>query len=622
MMMTTNESAEPGTAAALSAALRIAVLVKQVPKFEQMELGSDGRLRRDDCELELNPYCRRAVSKAVEVAAERAGSCTVFTLGPPSAEDCLREAVAWGADEGVLVTDPAFAGSDTLATARAMAAAVRQCGPFDLVLVGRNSVDADTGQVGPEVAQLLGLPFLGGVREITLGEDATLSARCEYDDGFADAQVGLPAVISAAERLCAPAKRPPELRAQVPAERIRTLTAADLGDGPWGQDGSPTHVGAVRTHDIARQRSVLTGSPAEQVSQAVTVLWERGALAACSEGASGEAVPDGWDRGHRCVAVLCEPGRDREARELLGTAAKTAAAIGGRVVAVTHDGLPSTTLATWGADQLVRISGSVEEDVAAVVAGWAEQTEPWAILAAATMWGREVSGRIAARLGAGLTGDAVELGVDGGRLVGWKPAFGGRMVAAITADSPVQMATVRPGVLASLEPRPASRIVSYDLTGEPTSRVRLLRSVRDDDVEALLVASAVIGVGTGVSPEEYALLDPLREALGAELAATRKVTDKGWQPRARQVGLTGRSIAPPLYVCIGASGKYNHMVGVRRAGTVLAINPDADAPVVEHSDVVITADWREAVPLLVQALRTGQAQVRDESNALARAGAL
>ena len=129
-----------------------------------MTLGDDGRLVREGIELEMNAYCRRAVSKGVEWARESGGSCTVFTLGPPSAEDVLREAIAWGADRGVHLCDPAFGGSDTLATARALAAALRREGGFDLVLVGRNSLDGDTGQVGPEVAQLAGLPFAAGVR--------------------------------------------------------------------------------------------------------------------------------------------------------------------------------------------------------------------------------------------------------------------------------------------------------------------------------------------------------------------------------------------------------------------------------------------------------------------------
>src|SRR2546428_14119746 len=91
--------------------MRIAVLVKQVPKFDAMELGPDGRLVREGLELEMNPYCRRAVSQGVALAQATAGSCTVFTLGPPAAEDSLREAVAWGATDGVLISGPAFAGS-------------------------------------------------------------------------------------------------------------------------------------------------------------------------------------------------------------------------------------------------------------------------------------------------------------------------------------------------------------------------------------------------------------------------------------------------------------------------------------------------------------------------------
>jgi electron transfer flavoprotein alpha subunit len=112
----------------------------------------------------------------------------------------------------------------------------------------------------------------------------------------------------------------------------------------------------------------------------------------------------------------------------------------------------------------------------------------------------------------------------------------------------------------------------------------------------------VVGVGRGVDPADYGALDALRLALGAELGATRKVTDEGWLPRSRQVGITGRSIAPRLYVSIGASGKFNHVVGVRAAGTVLAINPDPSAPVFDAADVGIVGAWRDAVPLLVEAL--------------------
>src|SRR3954454_11214647 len=242
-----------------------------------MELGADGRLKREGLDLEMNPYCRSAVAQAVELAQMLAGdhSVTFVTLGPPSAEDVLREALAWAIErhvnaEGVLVSDPAFAGSDTLATARALAAALEHVGPFDLVLVGRNSVDADTGQVGPELAELLDLPFLTGIRHLNV--DATtgiVNARCEHDDGWVQAETDLPTVLSTAERLIDPCKVDPPGREAVPASLLRTLRADELGAGPWGQAGSPTTVGAVGVHEVTRQCAVMSGSVDEQVRAAV-----------------------------------------------------------------------------------------------------------------------------------------------------------------------------------------------------------------------------------------------------------------------------------------------------------------------------------------------------------------
>ena len=145
--------------------------------------------------------------------------------------------------------------------------------------------------------------------------------------------------------------------------------------------------------------------------------------------------------------------------------------------------------------------------------------------------------------------------------------------------------------------RPADRDV--DRHHCAPGRVRITSSSRDDDVEVLATAPRVVCVGAGVPPDDYADLQPLLDVLGAELAATRKVTDKGWQPRARQVGITGRSIAPRLYVAIGLSGKFNHAVGVRAAGTVLAINSDRDAPIWDHADIGIVGEWRDVVPRLI-----------------------
>jgi electron transfer flavoprotein alpha subunit len=581
--------------------LAIAALVKQIPMFEAMELGPDGRLVRDGLELEMNAYCRRAVAQAVELAQEHRGTVTVITLGPPSATDTLREAIAWGLARnvditGVLLTDPAFAGSDTLATARALAALIEREGPFDLILAGRNSVDADTGQVGPELAALLDLPFATGVRHLSLDE-RTLHLRCEHDDGWVQAQVDLPAMLSTAERLIDPCKVEPEGRAEVPAGLITICRAPDVGAGPWGQAASPTRVGRVRIIESERLRHLEPDAPVpEQVRRAIEIVVARGALdPALDHAADLGLVPAANASARRIIGVLVEPDRRAATRELLGAAAS----LGARVVALVIEPPDAAELGSWGADEVVHLRGAaVEEDVAIGCASWVQDVEPWAVLAPSTVWGREVASRVAATIGAGLTGDAVGLELEDGRLIAWKPAFGGQLVAAIHTDSPTQMATVRAGMLPELTPRVHRANVS-ELAVTPRNRIHVLARTRDDDLDLLAEASVVIGVGQGVAPEEYSRLDPLREALGAELAATRKVTDRGWLPRARQIGITGRSIAPRLYVVFGASGKFNHMVGVRAARTVLAVNTDPEALVFEVADVGIVGDWREVVPLLV-----------------------
>ena len=248
------------------------------------------------------------------------------------------------------------------------------------------------------------------------------------------------------------------------------------------------------------------------------------------------------------------------------------------------------------------------EDVADALAALVRETAPWAVLAPSTAFGREVTARAAAATHSGLVGDAIALVARDGVLVAAKPAFAGALVADITCRSATQMVTVRPGVLPAPPPRPQRDVPVLTRTTGTRGRVRVLADRRDDDVETLARAQVVIGVGTGVTPEEYEELSPLAAVLGAELAATRKVTDRGWAPRSRQVGITGRSIAPRLYVAIGLSGKFNHMVGVRAAGTILAINADRDAPVFEHCDVGIVGDWHQVVPQLHEALRRAAPQ--------------
>ena len=583
--------------------LRIAVLVKQIPAPAQLRM-EDGRAVRAGVDLEVNAYCRRANAKAVELAGPD-GETVVFTMGPPPADDALREMIACGAHRGVHLCDPAFAGSDTLATARALAAAVTAEGPFDLVLAGLNSLDADTGQVPAETAELLGLPFEAGVHHLEL-DGREFTARLETDDGYRTVSGRLPAMLSTAERLCDPSKAPPEQREQVPAERIRRVGLAELGlrADQVGAAGSPTSVGAVRHRSADR-----LGLRAETVTEAVDRLTELGAFAGGAAGDSPVVAssPDGEgsDDGSTRPEVWCfftEPGTGVE---LLGEAAELARRISGTVTAVSPDPIPAG-LGSLGADRVLAVAGAGEpEEWAGALDAAVGAARPWALLVEGTRTGRVVASIVAARRGWGLTGDAIglEVGADQ-RLVAWKPAFGGQLEAPILTSSPVQMATVRPGVLARRRPRSAADPRPTVIEPPAPARIRTESVTRsDDDPGELNRARAVVAVGVGVAPDGYPVIDELRAALGgAAIGATRRVTDRGWLPRSRQIGVTGHSVAPRLLIAVGSSGRFNHTVGIGNAGVLMAINSDPAAEIFDQVDVGLVGEWQQLVPELTAEL--------------------
>jgi electron transfer flavoprotein alpha subunit len=180
------------------------------------------------------------------------------------------------------------------------------------------------------------------------------------------------------------------------------------------------------------------------------------------------------------IAVLVEPDRSDVAHGLLGAAAGIATAIDGKVIAVTT--VPPEMhgeAGAWGADAIVVLDGQlVAEDVARGVADWVRSAAPWAVLAPSTAWGREVAGRVAAHLGAGLAGNVDALSVDGDRLVAWKRTDEGRAVAEVVSSSAVQLATVRPDALLTAEPREVAEVPTETLRVQPRGRVRVVSRTR------------------------------------------------------------------------------------------------------------------------------------------------
>lgn len=602
---------------------KIAVCIKQIPLIEDANFDPTTRTIRRDGVNVISAFDLRAISIAVELKRCFDAETTVVTMGPPQARAALVEALAAGIDRAVHLEDRAFAGSDTLATARALALWLKREG-FDLILLGKYSLDAETGQVGPEIAEMLGIAQITGVRKLDI-DGATIRAERETDEGFDEIECRMPALLTCAERLAQPIKIKPADAEQAASRPIEVIRAADLDSDPgrFGFPGSPTWVQEVRVREKTPPvavRLIDASDPARAAGDIVKALDRLGALtpsaklrrpvtAAVRRASSGKDV---W--------VACETNLKgevtRASLELLSRGSELADKLGGAMAAIVigremrrHADL----LTSYGADQILlldhpELDSYAPETTAAAMAEAVSDRKPWGLLIPASERGRDWAPRLAARLGLGLTGDAIALELDAQkRMVAIKPAFGGNIVAPILCRTYPQMVTVRPGVLELGAPATSRRAGLLALRPEiapALSRRLRTHSILDESLAPLEGADVIVGVGMGVgSAAGVEIVKELARVLGAGLCATRRVTDAGWVPRQLQVGLTGKAIDPRLYIAVGIRGAPNHTVGTRRAKTVVAINNDPAAAIFEHAALGVVTDWATIIPALTEALR-------------------
>ena len=225
--------------------MNIVVCIKQVPGSTQVKINPDtGTLMRDSVDAVVNPFDEYAIEEALRIKEKVGGTIKVLTMGPPQATDALRSAIAMGADEGILVSDRAFAGSDTWATSYTLAKAIESIKDVDLIICGKQAIDGDTAQVGPGVAEMLDLPFVAWVRKIESISDKSIKVERLMEDGFDIVEMPLPGLITVVKEINEP--RMASLRGKMKAKKavIQTISAADLQaeDTCIGLKGSPTQV--------------------------------------------------------------------------------------------------------------------------------------------------------------------------------------------------------------------------------------------------------------------------------------------------------------------------------------------------------------------------------------------
>ena len=259
--------------------MNIVVCLKQVPGTTEVKIDpSTNTLVRQGIENIINPFDTYAVEEAVRLKEKFGGKVTVLTMGPPQADAALREAVSLGADEAVLLSDRAFAGADTWATAYTLSRAVVKLKDFDLVICGRQTIDGDTGQVGPELAEMLDIPFIAYVSKIEEIKEKYLRVRRMVEEGHEVIETSLPAVITVAKEINIP--HLPSLRGIMKSKNVKVETwgVSELSVDPSmvGLAGSSTQVVKIFFPQRVHQAEILSGTVQQQVDTLVARLKKAG----------------------------------------------------------------------------------------------------------------------------------------------------------------------------------------------------------------------------------------------------------------------------------------------------------------------------------------------------------
>ena len=597
--------------------MEIAVLLKAVPRSESIRFDPTRRtVAREGAELVVNPFDQRALRVGLELrrAEDR---LTVFTLGPPPARPLLREALALGADRAEHLSDEAFAGSDVLATSAVLAAALRLSRP-GLVVAGARTSDSDTGLVGPEVAARLGIPVLTCARSLVRRDGPPrVEATVDTASGWATCTTALPAVVTVGEKIAKPLQLDPGRFARTAEASVHEVRAAELGlaAAEVGSFGSPTSV--VKVEEVAPTRlgrTFATGPPEARVRDAVEVLAPLVRRPRPLEPLLPWAPPS--DPG-REVAVLVSGGSGGLDPASLAVLTQLRRSLPTHTVsAIVYGGAPPVAelARAEGAGALggyvldPRASRFDSADVARGLGSVLEhRPKLTAVVTVASPFGREVAGQLAAARELGAIADATGVRAsDDGALEWTKPSFGGTTVATIRCRSSPTVATIAPHLASPPSVGRSGGVFLWSPLAPPLPAARVDRGPdHDEPAEAPEPESAevVVAVGAGLGGPDA--LDGLRLTVrrwGASLTGTRRVVDAGWLPARRQVGLTGRAYAPRLVVLLGVRGAANHMVGWARAGAILAVNPDPEAPVFRHADVGIVGTVEEIVPELAEPL--------------------
>ncbi len=627
------------------------VLVKQVPDIKNIPEDAwdweKGILKRGLLDNVCNELDKQAVAFAIAMRQALPGQIVSLSMGPPFADAVLKYTLSVGADTGVLLTDRKLGGADTAATAYPLAAAIRKIekdlfkGDRNYIVIsGMQSVDGDTAQVPPQVAEELGIAHIAYATSFSIDKNNHLLVKRISRQGTqVVTPVTYPCMITVTNWIRSPNATFERTR-WANSQRLIRWSAADIAgdDSRIGLAGSRTTVFKIFSpRDVRTRECIFESDLTKLVGLLKDAYYSKSKSTIQRTAKVAYQLPAGKNpayTGDVWVFAEQEGGEINQASyELLGKAHELANQVKTKVgaILVGQNGLKLTrNLISYGADKVYMITSDRLNDFlpvpySRVVYELLDKYKPQIMLFSATPLGRELAPRVAYRASSGLTADCTDLDIIDYKkgmqdytaiLRQTRPALGGNIMASIiTQDSKVQMSTVRPGVMQAIKPDEsrAGVIIKYEpaLT-EADFTVKIISSEECPTTSELKDAAIIAAGGGGCKTKEGfmscipALADSLSNFFGekAMVGATRVAVDMGFTDRSHQVGQTGQTVKPKLYVAVGISGAVQHISGMQNSGIVLAINKDPNASIFKTADFGIVGDLEELVPELIKVLNS------------------
>lgn len=636
-------------------ALTIINLIKQVPLPGEMRMGDDGLMERTKVKSIINIDCQFGLEAGLQLKKQNPDAkLIVCSMGPASFEASLRTAVSMGYDEAYLLSDRKLGGSDTYATGLAISTMLKHLGfskdakdPF-IILAGRQTSDGDTAHVPSQVAERIGIPQATFVESVKADGKGSVIVKRIIEGGYQMLKLPIPCVISLTPTGIPPRK--PSLSGAIKARNLKVTTFGindiGLGTEKIGINGSPTIV--VKVVNMVSERppvimseghneSALVDSLVANIKKGGNVL-ERKEKAAEKEAERPDFPEKDGRNGARGILTWAEVTNgtiSRPSLELLTPARNLASQLGNDTPVMTliigkNIRNLAQTLIEHGSDEVILVENDrLEEYLVLPFSSIFEQVirkrNPEIALFAATTSGRELAPRIGMKTESGVTADCT--GLDIGEYIDKKekviytpilesrrPTYGESKLATILGFVYPQISTARAGTF-KVPQRVTGRkgiVSTFDpVLDEKDFVVEILKTERGEGgLQNLFEADIIVSGGRGTTNDSLGLVKSLAQALisqgiNAEWSSSRPVVDEGVAEYARQVGQTGKTIRPKVYIAIGISGAIQHIAGMKEAGKVIAIDHNPKANIFHNADFGIVGEYQDILPELIERVKGG-----------------